>query len=98
MVKPFLAVMLFASSSSFAFAQDNDITTKEMKDHPGVTGGGHTAKPTAKPHSGSLSEKQMQEQPGVNSDRTGRTADPNVKPADGGLSGAEMEQNPGARK
>lgn len=98
MLKPFFAAMLFASSASFAMAQDSDISTKEMRDHPGVRGTGGTSNPTAKPHSGSLSEKQMQEQPGVNSDRTGRTADPNVKPADGGLSGAEMEQNPGARK
>lgn len=98
MLKPFLAAMVLALSSSFALADDSGITTKAMKDHPGVSGSGATATPTAKPNSGSLSEKQMQEQPGVNGDRTGSTAMPNAKPADGSLSGAEMQQNPGATK
>jgi hypothetical protein len=54
--------------------------------------------PTAKPNSGSLSEKQMQDQPGVNSDTSGMTATPNAKPQDGSLAGKEMQDNPGARK
>lgn len=97
MMKPFLAASMLALSASFAFAAD-DLSTKEMKDNPGVSGGGGTANPTAKPNSGSLSEHQMQHQPGVNSDTTGRTEMPNAKPADSSLSGAEMNQNPGARK
>lgn len=97
MTKPFLAAMLLALSASVAFAADSDLSTKAMKDHPG-TMGGHTSNATAKPNSGSLSEKQMQGQPGVNSDTTGMTATPNAKPADGSLEGKEMEDNPGARK
>jgi hypothetical protein len=86
-------------STSVAFAaEDSNLTTKAMKDLPGNNGSGTTANPTAKPNSGSLSEKQMQDQPGVNSDTTGRTAMPNAKPSDGSLSGAEMDQNAGARK
>ena len=96
MMKPFLAAMLLALSAPVAFA-DNDLSTKAMHDHPG-TMGGSTANPTAKPESGGLVEKQMQNQPGVNSDTTGMTANPNAKPADGSLQGKEMEDNPGARK
>ena len=92
------AIALFASTSLAFAAEDSNLTTKAMKDLPGNNGAGTTANPTAKPNSGSLSEKQMQDQPGVNSDTTGRTATPNAKPSDGSLSGAEMEQNTGARK
>ena len=70
-----LAAIIFAASSSLAIAQN--ATEKAMKDHPGHTGAGTTANPTAKPNSGSLSEKQMQDQPGVNSDKTGKTSTPN---------------------
>ena len=98
MLKPFLAATMLVLSTSIAFADDNgSITAKAMHDHPG-TMGGETANPTAKPGSGSLTEKQMQNQPGVNSDTTGMTANPNAKPEDGSLQGKEMEDNPGARK
>lgn len=97
MMKPFLAATMLVLSASVVFAGD-DISTKVMKDNPGVSGSGSTAMPTAKPNSGSLSEAQMQHQPGVNSDKTGTTASPNVKPADGSLSREEMDQNAGARK
>ncbi|MFT3730416.1 MAG: hypothetical protein QM780_03180 [Hyphomicrobium sp.] len=99
MMKPFLAAMALALSASVAFAaEDSNITTKAMKDLPGNNGAGSTSNPTAKPNSGSLSEKQMQGQPGVNGDRTGSTATPNAKPEDGSLAGKEMEQNSGAQK
>lgn len=99
MMKPLLAAMALALSTSVAFAaEDSNLTTKAMKDLPGNNGGGMTAQPTAKPHSGSLSEGQMQQQPGVNSDMSGMTATPNAKPEDGSLQGAEMNQNPGAKK
>lgn len=78
-------------------AEDSNATTKAMGDHPG-TMGGSTSNPTAKPNSGSLSEKQMQEQPGVNSDKSGTTNMPNAKPGDSSLSREEMNQNPGATK
>jgi hypothetical protein len=95
----FLAALALGLSASVAFAaEDSNLTTKAMKDLPGNNGGGTTADPTAKPNSGSLSEGQMQRQPGVNSDKTGTTATPNAKPSDGSLSGAEMEQNAGAHK
>jgi len=99
MMKPFLAAVALALSASVAFAaEDSNLTTKAMKDLPGNNGAGATANPTAKPNSGSLSEAQMQRQPGVNSDKTGKTSTPNAKPADSSLSGAEMEQNVGAHK
>ncbi len=94
----FAAVLLAMSASVGLAAEDSNLTTKAMKDLPGNNGGGTTADPTAKPNSGSLSEGQMQRQPGVNSDKTGQTATPNAKPQDGSLSGAEMEQNVGAHK
>jgi hypothetical protein len=98
MTKPFLAAMLLALSASVAFAaEDSNLTTKAMHDHPG-TMGGSTSNATAKPNSGSLSEKQMKDQPGVNSDTSGMTANPNAKPSDGSLEGKEMEDNAGARK
>ena len=42
-----LAAIVFAASSSLAHAQN--ATEKAMKDHPGHTGAGTTANPTAKP-------------------------------------------------
>ncbi|MBS0234598.1 MAG: hypothetical protein JSR99_14055 [Proteobacteria bacterium] len=99
MMKPLLAAMALALSTSVAVAaEDSNLTTKAMHDLPGNNGAGVTTNPTAKPNSGSLSEKQMQQQPGVNSDTSGMTATPNAKPADGSLEGAEMDQNAGARK
>ncbi len=99
MKTPFLAAMLLALSTSVVFAaEDSNATTKAMKDLPGNNCAGTTADPTAKPNSGSLSEAQMQRQPGVNGDKTGKTATPNAKPQDGSLQGTEMEQNSGARK
>ena len=98
MTKPFLAAILLALSTSVTFAADDgDLSTKAMKAHPG-TMGGSTSNATAKPNSGSLSEKQMQEQPGVNMDKTGSTAMPNAKPADGSISNKEMEDNAAAHK
>ncbi len=94
---PFLAAIVLALSTTVSFADDGNLTTKAMKDLPG-THGGSTADPTAKPNSGSLSEAQMQRQPGVNSDKSGKTATPNAKPEDGSLAGKEMEQNAGAHK
>jgi hypothetical protein len=90
-------ILLMASTACAFAAEDSNATTKAMSDHPG-TSGGSTSDPTAKPNSGSLSEKQMQNQPGVNSDTSGTTSMPNAKPADGSLSGGEMKQNPGASK
>src|SRR5690242_12710832 len=97
MKTPFLAAMMLARTTSFALADDGNTTTKAMKDHPG-TMGGSTAMPTAKPDSGSLSEKQMNDQPGVNHDTSGMTAMPNAKPDDGSIAGEEMQDNPGAQK
>jgi hypothetical protein len=85
----FLAAMLLAATSSVAMAQN--ATEKAMKDHPGHVGAGKTDMPTAKPNSGSLSEKAMQDQPGVNSDKTGNTAMPTAKAEDGSLSTKVMK-------
>jgi hypothetical protein len=98
MIKPFLAATMLVLSTSIAFADDGgSITAKAMHDHPG-TMGGTTANATAKPNSGSLTERQMQNQPGVNSDTKGMTATPNAKPDSGSISSKEMQDNPGARK
>ena len=64
MNKFILALALLAAASTNSMA--DDLSTKAMKDAPGVTGAGKTAAPTVKPDSGSLSEKAMQDQPGVN--------------------------------
>jgi opacity protein-like surface antigen len=85
----FLAALALAFSSSVAVAQN--ITEKAMKDHPGHTGSGVTSEATAKPNSGSLSEKAMQAQPGVNGDRGGQTANPTAKPDDGSLARKAMK-------
>jgi hypothetical protein len=87
----FLAALLLAATSSVALAQN--ATEKAMKDLPGNNGAGTTSAPTAKPDSGSLSEKAMQDQPGVNSDKTGQTANPTVKPETGSLSGKAMKDS-----
>ena len=97
MLKPFLAVTLLALSTTLATAEDNSLTGKAMKDHPGTTSG-TTVNPTVKPDSGSLSEKAMQDQPGVNKDTTGTTADPTAKPADGSLAGKVMKDHPAVGK
>jgi hypothetical protein len=67
-----------------------DISGKAMHDHPGVTGAGSTANPTAKPNSGSLSEKAMQAQPGVNNGG-GNTVNPTAKAEDGNLTTKAMK-------
>jgi hypothetical protein len=93
MTKHILAVLLLAATSSFASAED--LTSKEMTDSPGVTGGGTTANPTAKPDSGSLSEKAMKA-PGVTG--AGTTANPTAKPDSGSLSEKAMKDAPGVSK
>ncbi len=98
MLKPFLAAMTLALSTTISFAaEDGGLPAKAMKDLPG-TSGGTTTNPTAKPNSGSLSEKAMQDQPSVNSDKTGTTATPNAKPADGSLADKVMKDNPAVGK
>lgn len=84
----FIAALALGLMSTVALAQN--ATEKAMQDHPGNTGPGSTSDATAKPDSGSLSEKQMQQQPGVNSDKTGSTATPNAKD-DNGLSAKAMK-------
>ncbi len=86
MYRSLIAATALALSASAGFAADEkSLSGKAMEDHPGTTGGS-TATPTVKPESGSVSEKQMQDQPGVNKDQTGVTADPTAKPVDGSLS------------
>lgn len=92
------AALAVAISISPVFAAaDKGLAGKAMDDHPGTTGG-DTAQPTAKPDSGSLSEKQMKDQPGVNKDTTGVTVDPNAVPAEDSLAGKAAKDAPGATK
>lgn len=87
-----LAAILFAGSTTLAFA-GGDLTEKVMQDSPGVTGGGSTSNPTAKPETGGLPEKVMKDSPGVTGD--GKTANPTSKPDDKSLSGKAMKDHPG---
>ncbi len=72
-----LAAILLAASSTLAFA-GGDLSEKAMKDSPGVTGGGTTTAPTAKPETGGLAEKAMKDAPGVTGD--GMTANRHRSP------------------
>ncbi|MDX2308435.1 MAG: hypothetical protein NW216_09375 [Hyphomicrobium sp.] len=90
-----LAATILALSSALAFA-GGDLQEKEMKDNPGVTGGGTTANPTAKPETGGLAEKAMQDLPGVTGD--GTTANPTSKPDNKSLTGKAMQDHPGVGK
>ena len=94
MNKFILALALLAAASTSSFA--DDLATKAMKDSPGVTGGGTTANPTAKPDSGSLAEKAMKDAPGVTG--AGKTTAPTVKPDSGSLSEKAMLDQPGVNK
>lgn len=80
---PMIAAALL-SLSSMAVLADDSLPSKAAKDTPGVTGGGTTADPTAKPADSSLSDKAKKDAPGVTGD--GATADPTAKPADSSLS------------
>jgi hypothetical protein len=100
MKKSIVAALLLASSATLAFAQttkpdDNSISGKEMKDSPGVQGGGKTDMPKAKPDDGSLQGKAMKDAPGVTAG--GRTDMPRAKPDDGSLQGKEMTDAPGVK-
>ncbi len=87
-----LAAVMIAASTTFAFAE-GDLTGKVMKDNPGVTGGGTTANPTAKPETGGLAEKAMKDAPGVSG--AGSTANPTAKPDDKSITGKAMKDHPG---
>jgi hypothetical protein len=87
-----LAALLLAASTTFAFA-GGDLSEKVMEDNPGVTGGGTTANPTAKPETGGLAEKAMKDAPGVSGG--GSTASPTAKPDDRSLTGKAMKDHPG---
>ena len=88
---------LFALSATVAFAADDTtLSDKVKKDNPG-TSTGMTADPTAKPSSGSISDKAKMDS-GANSS-TGTTAMPNAKPTDpSSINDKEMKDNPGASK
>lgn len=91
-----LALVLIAGSASLVFAGGGDISEKVMKDNPGVSGQGETAKPTAKPETGGLAEKAMKDAPGVAGG--GTTANPTAKPETGGLAEKAMQDHPGIDK
>ena len=96
MTKAAIAALLLAASTSFAFAaDDSSLSGKAMKDSPGVTGGGSTDMPSAKPDDHSLSGKEMKD--GATT-MGGSTDMPNAKPADGSIAGKEMTDHPGAQK
>jgi hypothetical protein len=90
-----LAALIVLVSPTLAFA-GGDLSEKVMKDTPGVTGGGTTTAPTAKPETGGLAEKAMKDTPGVSGD--GNTANPTAKPDNKSLTGKAMEDHPGVGK
>ena len=89
-------VALLALGFSASYATAEDISDKEMKDNPGVTGPGPTADPTAKPSTSGLAEKAMKDAPGVTG--AGTTATPTAKPETGGLAEKAMQDHPGIDK
>lgn len=91
-----LALVMIAGTASMALAGGGDISEKVMKDSPGVSGQGSTAKPTAKPETGGLAEKAMKDAPGVTGG--GTTANPTAKPETGGLAEKAMQDHPGVDK
>lgn len=90
-----LAAVLLAASTSLAFA-GGGLSEKAMKDSPGVSSGGETSNPTAKPETGGLAEKAMKDAPGVSG--TGTTTSPTAKPETGGLAEKAMQDHPGIDK
>jgi hypothetical protein len=86
-----LTALLLAASTTLAVA-GGDLNEKVMEDNPGVTGGGTTANPTAKPETGGLAEKAMKDAPGVSGG--GTTANPTAKPDDKSLTGKAMKDHP----
>lgn len=90
MIKIYTTAAILALSSATAFA--DDLPSKAQSDNPGVTGGGQTAEPTAKPADGSLPDKAAKDQPGVTGN--GTTANPTAKPADGSLSDKAKKDAP----
>ncbi len=73
-------VSVLGISVAFA-AEDQNMTGKAKSEHPGTSQPGATTAPTAKPDAGSLSAKQKQSEPGVNSN-SGTTTNPGAKPSD----------------
>lgn len=94
-MKKFIILAALLAAGSTATLAD-DLSTKAMKDAPGVTGNGATTNPVAKPDSGSLSEKAMKDAPGVTGG--GTTAAPTAKPDSGSLSEKAMQDQPGVNK
>jgi hypothetical protein len=89
-----IAALLLTSAHTIAYARD--LSTKVMQDNPGVTGGGSTFNPTAKPEGSGLAEKAMRISPGVNG--AGTTANPNARPAANGLAEKAMRDHPGVNR
>ena len=91
--KSIATALILAASATFALAQDNSISGKEMQDSPGVQGAGKTDMPNAKPLSG-VDTTEMKA-PGVTSG--GKTDMPRAKPDSGSLSDKEMKDAPGVK-
>ncbi len=96
-------VALFAFTT-FALAEDDkNLTGKAKTDLPGAnSSAGSTAQPNARPDSGSLPDKQQDNQPGAASagasTGTSGSSDPNVKPNDNSLSDKQKQQQPNAKE
>jgi hypothetical protein len=84
------AILSVLGMTAAQAAEDQNVTGKAESQHPGTSQPGTTAAPNAKPDAGSLSAKQKQSEPGVNSN-SGATANPAAKPGDSSLSKGQKE-------
>ncbi len=92
MIKHLMIAMAFAAAPAIAVAQtekpDQGSLSQEVKEDRAKTGG-TTENPTAKPESGSLPDKAMEDHPAT----TGGTTDtPTAEPKSGGLPDAASDE------
>lgn len=85
----FLAAILLAATSSVAMAEN--LTERAMQLHPGHTGSGVTADPTAQPASGSLEFKVRSELLAASRSRGAKSALQTAKADDNSLSAKVMK-------
>jgi hypothetical protein len=84
--------LILLGISAAVAADDQNITDKAKAEHPGTSQPGATSEPTAKPDAASLSAKQKQSEPGVNSN-SGTTANPTGVPNDSSLSKGQKDSS-----
>jgi hypothetical protein len=89
MRKFILAAALLAATATGSYA--TSLSDKVQMDNPGVTGGGATANPLAKPDTGGLSDHVMRLNPGVTG--VGGPANQAARPDDAGSLSAKATRD-----